>query len=142
MIEIDNVISCISKECDNISKLNKLKSITYLSNETIIDKKVNNKYVNENIVNNFNKKIYSKKIFFNKSPNQNKNIIKVKYYNYLNANERSYLIRNNKIKKYKKINEQFKNNMKIRKKKYEKIINSMYEKMKKISYLKNNKIKL
>lgn len=146
MIEIGNVSSCITKEDNNIDKLKKLKTITYLSKENIVEKKLDNKYVNNKKnnmkvvikINNFTNNNTQKKIM-----QQNKN-----YYFYKKNTKQFHkikkiiYIREKKIERYKNFKEKIKNNIKNRTLRYNEIMNLMRKKIKKTSYLKNSKIKL
>lgn len=144
MIEISSVVSCISKEEFNIDKLNKSKHFTYLCKENIVDKKINNNIINKN--KNINKININKNLvninFINnkiKQKSHSKNNWKYKHKQKI---KKTYFIREKKIDKYKKFKEKIKDNIKNRINRYNEIVNLMYKKIKKTSYLKNNKIKL
>lgn len=148
MIEDNNIISCITIERDNVSKLNKLKQITYLCNETIIEKKVNNKFVTENRKKNYYKsdksknnnsiKNYNKFNKFTKYPNYPKYLNNFNSLKDKNLTKLIFLKRDEQIKVYRRNKEKFKKRIINKFNRYKEIINLMNIKARRISFNKNN----
>lgn len=140
MIEVNSIVSCIEEDEYNIDILNLHKKFTYLCKEVIIEEKVNNNIIN-NKSNFNNNKI---KYYNNKNKVSTTYLNNKKVYNYdAIILERTYFLRNKKIKKYRKHKELLKKNIRKKEKRHKEILNLMKVKIKKMIYLKNNnKIKL
>jgi hypothetical protein len=135
MIEVECIVSCISKECSNLDKIKKLQNITYLSNEIVSNKNI--------IPTNKPKKIIKINNYKNNKTNRINESHNKKYnYNKCNKNPKSLNNYNNTniiINNF-KFKQKIKSRIKEKIKDYNKIIKLVNIKTKRIRKLQHNNI--